>query len=163
MKNILLFITVLISLSSYSQNLNFNQIYTLKGKNIAQAEEFLTSKDWSFTGSENGIVDFSYGQTSYGNTAESYISLYLNNLTSNIDWVEIQIVKKEKYNDFINSIKNDNYKLLDSKLSDDGSIIKFYQNNSSTIRIKIIDTKKDQIKTVYLFMIVPLEDYKHIE
>lgn len=156
----LLFITLVSNL--YSQNLNLSQLLSLRNKNIAEIEEFLTAKNWNFIGVENETVTFSYNQSDYDSKAESFVNIIS---IGSHNWLRIQIHRKEKYSEYLNVIKSYGCKLIESKMTEDGNILKTYQGKSTTFIIELSSNEADygSVKTLYLITIIPNEDYIYWE
>ena len=158
---------LLFSLTSYSQNLTIDEVVALRKKNIANVEEFLTAKNWSYIGSNApqsgnlGNARFAYGKSNYDDKAEAFIK-YLYSETTGRKRISLQIHKKDKYNLYLARIKTLGCKLIKSKISDNG-IEKIYQGATTTF---IIDVKTQSeeyssaTKTIYHFFIIENSDYE---
>ena len=158
---------LLFSLTSYSQNLTIDEVVALRKKNIANVEEFLTAKNWSYIGSNApqsgnlGNARFAYGKSNYDDKAEAFIK-YLYSENTGRKRISLQIHKKDKYNLYLARIKTLGCKLIKSKISDNG-IEKIYQGATTTF---IIDVKtqseefSSSTKTIYHFFIIENSDYE---
>ena len=157
----------LFSLTSYSQNLTLDEVVALRKKDIANVEEFLTAKNWSYIGSNApqsdnlGNARFAYGKSNYDDKAEAFIK-YLYSENTGRKRISLQIHKKDKYNLYLARIKTLGCKLIKSKISDNG-IEKIYQGATTTF---IIDVKTQSeeyssaTKTIYHFFIIENSDYE---
>jgi len=164
MKKIILGIILLVSNSLMSQNLSLEQVLSLQKKDLIGVEEYLSAKDWSLleiekeTNETLGTVTFAYNKSSYGDKAESFLYYLYSDTRSR---VSIQVHDKNKYNEYLKSVKTLGYKLIASKMEED-TIDKVYQNNSTTIIISI--TAKDNYgttSTVYSYFVVSNDDYDY--
>ncbi|MEM0543810.1 hypothetical protein WFZ85_14410 [Flavobacterium sp. j3] len=165
MKKLYILSLSLLGLISFSQNLTLDDLISLRKKKLANLEETLTLKGWSFIkgnepGYENlGKATFAYKQSSFEDKAESFIN-YIYSETSTTKRINIQMHKKDKYNLFLTRIKSLGCKLLDSKI-DGGNIKKVYQGATLTFMISISTQKDDfsSTSTVYHFLILENSDY----
>lgn len=127
------------TLSLSAQNLTLSQILDIKKKDLGNAEEFLTAKGWEFLSAEEptntsfGSATFTYKKSNMSSLAESFLTLYFSNFTDRTR-LSIQINKKSKYTEYMNSIKGYGCKLLSSNI-EDGNIIKVYRGATTTFRI----------------------------
>ena len=157
---------ILIYSLSFSQNLTLDELIGLRKRDLATVEEKLTLKGWSFIRGEEpengnlGKATFAYNKSSYEDKAESFIN-YLYSDISDRKRIDIQIVKKEKYNLFLARIKALGCKLIDSNISD-GNIKKIYQGATLTFIISIATQKEDysSTSTLYHFFVVENSDYR---
>lgn len=162
------FLILLIGITASSQNLTLSQALSVRKKNIAEAEEYLTQKNWSMIGAEAptpstyGILSFAFNKSDYDDKAESFISLYYVDENPDENRISIQVHKKEKYNEYINQIKEWGGKIYDSYI--EGKVFyKIYQGSTITY---IIDssTQKDNFSsssTIYGFFIMTNESFNY--
>lgn len=166
MKIKLTLVFILIYTLSFSQNLTLDELIGLRKRDLATVEEKLTLKGWSFIRGEEpqsgnlGKATFAYNKSSYEDKAESFIN-YLYSDFSDRKRIDIQIVKKEKYNLFLARIKALGCKLIDSNISD-GNIKKIYQGATLTFIISIATQKEDysSTSTLYHFFVIENSDYR---
>jgi hypothetical protein len=167
-KIIITFLILLIGITASSQNLTLSQTLSIRKKNIAEAEEYLTQKNWSMIGAEAptsstyGSLTFAYNKSDYDDKAESFMWLYYSDDNPNENRISIQVHKKEKYNEYINQIKKWGGKIYDSYI-EEKVFYKIYQGSTMTY---IIDssTQKDNFsssKTIYGFFIMTNESFKY--
>jgi hypothetical protein len=122
-----------------SQNLTLNQLLELKKKDIGNAEEYLTERGWEFFNAEEPTFDtmgkalFTYNKNEMSERAESFLT-FLYSEYSERTRISIQINKKMKYTEYINSIKSFGCKLISSKIKD-GEIVKIYRGATTTFKI----------------------------
>ncbi|CAM1342182.1 hypothetical protein [Tenacibaculum amylolyticum] len=169
MKNILtLILFTLVTIPSISQNLSLKQLITVRKKNMAEAEEYLTLRNWSFISAESATTDkygglsFAYNKSKFNDNAESFIWLYFSDSENYPNRLSIQIHKKEKYNEYITQIKKWGGKIYDSYIEDD-VFFKVYQGSTITYIIST-STQKDDFSsssTIYSFFILENDDFKH--
>lgn len=157
---------ILIYSLSFSQNITLDELISLRKRDLANVEEKLTLKGWSYISGEEpqdgnlGKATFAYNKSAYEDKAESFIN-YLYSDISDRKRIDIQIVKKEKYNLFLARIKALGCKLIDSNISD-GNIKKIYQGAKLTFIITIATQKEDysSTSTLYHFFVVENSDYR---
>lgn len=150
---------------SYSQNLSFDQVLNLRKNNLAQVEEYLSSRGWSFlegaasTDSTLASATFTYKRSTYEDKAESFL-LFVSSSDNSSNRVRLQVVKKDIYELYLARIKALGCKLIKSEIVD-GGIIKVYQGATTTIKINILTDKDEDYstKTAYLFFILDNYDY----
>jgi len=152
--------------SAECQNLKLDQLLSLRKKNLAQVEEYLTSQGWAFLGATEpsvlylGKASFAYNKSTFDDKAESFITyVYSNDFERKR--IGIQINKPSIYNSFLARVKSLGLKLISSEVVD-GNIQKVYQGQTLTILISI-SCEKDSLygstKTIYNFFIVDNKDY----
>lgn len=166
MNKIFTLVLILIYSLSFSQNLTLDELISLRKKDLATVEEKLTLKGWSYIRGEEpqignlGKATFAFNKSTYDDKAESFINYFYSNLFER-KRIDIQIVKKEKYNLFLARIKALGCKLIDSNISD-GNIKKIYQGATTTF-ILTISTQQDDFQstnTVYHILVIDNTDYR---
>jgi hypothetical protein len=166
MKKILFTIIILFPLTIFAQNLSFEQVLSLRTKTLSNLEEYLTSKKWEMLEAtepnENtmGSVDFAYNKSRFDDKAESFINFYYSNGSTKNNRLTIQVNKVSNYNLYLAKIKSLGYKLQRSYV-EEGDLIKLYQTNNMTIRIRT-STQSDEFsstRTTYSFFILPTSSY----
>lgn len=167
MKNIFILFLLCFSVTNYSQNLSLEEIMNLRKLDVANVEERLSTKGWSFLSSEEGteksmgVVDFAYNKNSYNDTADSFLTYYFSNYTG-FSRVSLQVHNLIKYNTYLARIKSFGCKLIASNISD-GSIQKVYQGATTTFMVTTSTHKEDfssATKTLYRIFIVENSDYE---
>lgn len=169
MKRILIIILfALIAIPASSQNLSLQQLLTVRKKNMAEAEEYLTQRNWSLINAESPTTDkygglsFAYNKSDFNDKAESFLMLYFSDSENYPNRLNIQVHKKEKYNEYIAQIKKWGGKIYDSYIEDD-IFFKVYQGSTMTYVIST-STQKDDFSsssTIYNFFIAENEDFKY--
>ncbi len=169
MKRILtLVLFVLIAIPASSQNLSLQQLLTVRKKNMAEAEEYLTQRNWSLFSAESptddkyGELNFAYNKSDFNDKAESFLFLYFSGSDDYPNRLSIQVHKKEKYNEYVTQIKKWGGKIYDSYIEDD-AFYKVYQGSTMTYVIST-STQKDNFSsssTIYNFFIAENEDFKY--
>ena len=158
---------LLFSLTSYSQNLTLDEVVSLRKKNIASVEEFLTAKNWSYIGSNAaqfgnlGNASFAYSKSNYDDKAEAFIDYYFSENTGRRR-ISLQVHKKDKYNLYLARIKYFGCKLIKSKISDNEKK-KIYQGATTTFIIYVKTQSEwysSATKTIYHFLIIENSDYE---
>ena len=157
----ILFLLLIIPCFSFSQNLSMSELLSLRKNNIGLIEEYLTSKKWNFIGSDDLMINFSYNQENYGKAAESFIKIYYYQDDSNLNWLSIQIHKKEKYTEYLNALKSFGCVLIDSKVKD-GKLVKTYQGKTLVFEVSLEENNESysNVKSIYNIFILPIEEYR---
>ena len=169
MKRILTIVLfVLIVIPASSQNLSLQQLLTVRKKNMAEAEEYLTQKNWSLINAESptddkyGGLSFAYNKSNFNDQAESFLLVYFSGSEDYPNRLNIQVHKKEKYNEYVAQIKKLGGKIYDSYIEED-TFYKVYQGSTMSYVIST-STQKDKFSsstTIYNFFIAENEDFKH--
>ncbi|HQW11554.1 MAG TPA: hypothetical protein PK076_00970 [Saprospiraceae bacterium] len=159
--NKILFVLLIIPFFSFSQNLKMSEILEIRGKDIGQIEEYLTAKKWNFIGSEKNNINFSYNQEIYGSKAESFLKVYFISDNSSLNWLSIQIHKKEKYIEYLNDIKSFGCKLIKSEIKE-GNLVKTYKGKTLIFEITVSDNKNSfsNVKSFYDIFVLPIGEYE---
>lgn len=167
MKNIYILLLFCFSLTNYSQNLSLEEVMSLRKLDVANVEERLATKGWSFLSSKEGteeslgVVDFAFNKRAYDDTADSFLTYYFSNYTGRTR-VNLQVHNLIKYNAYLARIKSYGCKLIDSSISD-GSIRKVYQGVTTTFMVSVGTQKEDfssTSKTTYQIFIIENSDYE---
>ncbi len=170
-RKLIIILMILVGIPATSQNLTLSQILSIRKKNISEAEEYLTQRNWSMIKAEAptsdtfGELTFAYKKSEYNDKATSFISfLYSDNEGNRIT---IQINKKEKYNEYISQIKKWGGKIYDSFVKEK-VFRKIYQDSTMTYStmtyIVQSSAKKDNFsssKTIYGISIMTNEAFKY--
>lgn len=165
MKHLLLALALLISNSVLSQNLTLAQILEIKKKDLGNAEEYLTSKGWEFLEAEEPTYDklgnatFTYNKSDMSSRAESFLTFFYSNYSDKTR-ISIQVNKKIKYTEYINSIKGYGCKLINSKV-EEGKIVKIYRGATTTFEVTSSTSSNfyNEETAVWFIFIVSNEDY----
>ncbi len=163
MRKIILGLVLILSNMIIAQNLNLEDVLSLQKKDLIEVEEYLSAKDWNFIEGKKesdeifGSAIFAFNKASSGDEAESFIHYYYSDIIKRIN---IQIHKKEKYNLFITTVKELEYKAIASKM-EDNQINKVYQNKSTTIIFSISSSKNESYSTstIYACFVLSNDDY----
>jgi hypothetical protein len=167
MKKTFIFLLFCFSVTNYSQNLTLDELISLRKKDIANVEEYLTTKGWEFLSSNEGIdgafnkASFTFNKSPYDDKADAFFTYLNSNITGRIR-VNFQVHKLEKYNAYLARIKSYGCKLIDSSISD-GEIKKVYQGATTTFIVSV-ETQKEKYssstKTTYQIFIIDNSDYE---
>ncbi len=134
-----LFIIILACNTSFAQNLSLVQLLELRKKELGNAEEYLIAKGWEFSEAEQptdgklGKATFTYKKDDMSDRAESFLTYMYNDYFSTTR-ISIQVNKKIKYTEYVNTIKSLGCKLISSKV-EDGDLIKVYRGVTTTFKI----------------------------
>lgn len=137
MKKLLFFTFLSFNSFIFCQNLSLSQLVELRKKDLGNAEEFLTAKGWEFLDGDDaglekmGRITFTYNKSEMSSRAESFLDFYSGKYSNR---VHIQVNKKVKYNEYINSIKGYGCKLISSNI-EDGNLVKIYRGATTTFEV----------------------------
>lgn len=159
---ILLFICVF---NVHSQNLTLAEILEVKKKDLGNAEEYLTAKSWEFLDADEptdetlGTARFTYNKSYMPDFAESVLTFFYSS-DSNKTRINIQVNKKNKYIEYLNSIKGYGCKLITSKV-EDGKIVKIYRGATTTFEVSssITTNLHNEKIVVWQIFILSNDDY----
>lgn len=162
---LLTFAFLLISNCVLSQNLTLAQILEIKKRDLGNAEEYLTAKGWEFREAEEptndklGNATFTYNKSDMSDLAESFLIYYYSSYSDKTR-ISIQVNKKLKYNEYINSIKGYGCKLINSEIKD-GRIVKVYRGATTTFRVSSSTSSNfyNEETAVWFIFIASNEDY----
>ena len=162
---LLVFAFLLISNNFVAQNLTLAQILEVKKKDLGNAEEYLTAKGWEFLEAEEPTFDklgnatFTYNKSDMSSRAESFMTFYYSGYSDKTR-ISIQVNKKIKYNEYINSIKTYGCKLINSKV-EEGKIVKIYRGATTTFEVTSSTSSNfyNEETAVWNIFIVSNEDY----
>jgi hypothetical protein len=166
MKKLLtIIVCILVYNNAVSQNLTLAQILEIKKKDLGAAEEYLTAKGWEFKEAEEPSIDklgnatFTYNKSDISDGAESFLTFYYSD-NSDVTRIWIQVNRKIKYNEYINSIKSYGCKLINSKI-EDGKIIKVYRGATTTFRVTSSTGSNyyNEEKAIWIIFLVSNDDY----
>lgn len=166
MKKILFFILFSFGFSCYSQNLTLEEIVSLRKKDLANVEEFLSDRGWSFiSGSEAadgvmGRASFAYNKNQYNDFAESFFAYFYSSSGDEYNRILLQISTQPKYNLYLNKIKSYGCKIIKSRIVD-GEVEKVYQGKTTTFIIKISTQKGDYNTTKTLYELVIMDNFEY--
>ena len=156
---------LLISNNFVAQNLTLAQILEVKKKDLGNAEEYLTAKGWEFLEAEEptseklGNATFTYNKSDMSSRAESFMTFFYSSY-SNKTRISIQVNKKIKYTEYINSIKSYGCKLINSKV-EEGRIVKIYRGATTTFEVTSSTSSNfyNEETAVWNIFIVSNDDY----
>lgn len=168
MKQLLLFIFAVITCNStMSQNITLNELIQLRTKDPVDLEEFLSKKQWVFIGSTSpdydsdklGIIDFAFEKNSFSDKAKAFLSYYYSDV-SDTKRVNLQFHNKNKYLEYLESVKKFNPSLHDSTISGN-SITKVYRGKTTTFEFGIArnSSSYDNVVEIYTLFITNNDDY----
>ncbi|GGE97643.1 hypothetical protein SAMN05443634_106197 [Chishuiella changwenlii] len=165
MKKYFTFLFFCFSIIIFAQNLTLSDLLALRKKDIAEVDEYLTNKKWSFLEAEEpsdeilGSLTYAFGKSNYDDEALSFIKYYYSNY-STTKRIGIQIHKSSILNVFVNQIKSWGGKLYNSYV-DDGAIIKIYRGSTMTYKVHTDTQSSDYggTNTIYTLVIYTNEDF----
>lgn len=170
----IIILSYIFSSSLYSQNLTIDELASLRKNGFANAEEFLSGKNWTFlegrkpTPDKLGSAVFAFNKGEYNDKSKSFLDFLYNN-TENETICEHRIVlqffDRAKYNSYINRFKTLGCNLIKSEI-EDGNIIKIYQGATTTFKTTILTEKNEMgaTYTIYKLFILSNVDYSlHFE
>lgn len=164
MKKIFTLFLIFTSFFCFSQNVTLNELLSLRKKDVAGVDEYLTTKKWEFIEAEEpgskslGMLSYAY-KKNYDDTAESFLNYFYSDY-SGMNRILIQISNKSVLNSYINQIKAWGGKLYNSYV-EDGNIVKIYRG--STITYKFLTSIQDNNfggrQTIYILSIYTNDDF----
>ncbi|MGV0948210.1 hypothetical protein ACTS9U_07025 [Empedobacter falsenii] len=163
MKKIFLLFTILLSFSTFAQNLTLSDVLAIKKMDLGDADEFLSKKGWEYLSVDEyenyNTVGYTYNKSYFEDKAESFF-YYSYSTIFDRKMIGIQIHKKEKLNSYINQIKAWGGKLINSYV-EDGVVIKIYQGSTMTYIIKTSSQTNDYDarQPIYYITIMSNEEY----
>ncbi|MBE0662821.1 MAG: hypothetical protein IH597_10150 [Bacteroidales bacterium] len=164
-KFILLLLFVLVNVALPAQNLSLAQLLEIKKKDLGNAIEYLTLEGWEFFEAEAptngglGKVTFSYNKSALSSTADSFFIYYYTSFPD-MTWISIQVSKINKYNEYINSIKEYGCELISTEVKE-GRILKEYKGENMTFLVEIGKTTNhfDEETAVWHLWVFSTADY----
>lgn len=151
----------------FSQNLSLSELLSIRKKDIAEVDEYLTAKKWKFINAEEptderlGSLTYAYKKNYYDNTAESFLNYFYSDY-SGISRVSVQIHNNSILNTYINQIKAWGGKLHNSYV-DNGDIIKIYRGSTMTYKI-FTSTQNNTFggtQSIYTLIIYTNDDFDY--
>lgn len=146
----------------YSQNLTMDELVSLRKKNLASADEYLSNKNWSYFDSNKEenltLVTYTYKRSLYDDKAESF--LYYANYFGYVS-ITIQVHTTIKYNEYLNKVKSYGAQLVDTHVTDEG-ISKVYRGKTVTFKITTSTQERGYemgTSTIYKFSLYDNEMY----
>ena len=149
--------------SANAQNITLDNLVNLRSKNLAEVEEYLSMKNWSFLKTTNETtlknVIFTYNKNDYSDYAQSFIT-YMYSDYDDPSRIYMQLNNKDIYNEYISRLKSFNCKLVESSAVD-GNVVKVYQGKTTTFVVTIMMSDDDnQTKNnLYTFYIMGNSDF----
>lgn len=162
------------ALNAHSQNLTIDELASLRKNGFANAEEFLSGKNWTFlegrkpTPEKLGSAVFAFNKGDFNDKSKSFLDFLYNNTESEAiceHRIVLQFFDRSKYNSYINRFKTLGCKLIKSEI-EDGNIIKIYQGATTTFKTTILTEKNEMgaTYTIYKLFILSNVDYSlHFE
>lgn len=168
MKRYILIIVVFCSFMLNAQNVSMKELLSMQEKEMGEVEEELTSKGWKYIGGQEGnsesrkYIAFSFGNLKFDfkNKEHEYSMVYYgfsNNGKSKR--IAIEISSLSKYSQYLDEIKQSGYKLLNSDIGKNGTLRKIYQDDSTTIVVKVTTKTEEYNVTLYKIIICSTDDY----
>lgn len=163
MKKIFFLICVFYSISNlYSQNITLDELISLRKKDLAEIEEFVSNKNWAFL-SANEITDdkmgkaiFTFNKSIYNDSAECFLTYLYSDTRTRLN---LQFINKDQYNRYISRLKTLGSQLILSKVKAN-RIIKTYQIAKTIIQVTISSKNENNISEIsYAIFIITNEDY----
>ncbi len=164
-KTILIFILFQSTFQLFGQNLTMSQIVELRKKNLSEVEEFLTKKGWEFFNAEEKsylqlpTVTFTYKKDYMSDRAESFLNYNYDDYPDSYR-ITIQVNDKDKYIEYLNSIKGYGCKIISSKVVNN-EIIKVYRGATTTFEVHSRTSKNyyNYDTAIWLFILFSNQEY----
>ncbi|MEL6811251.1 MAG: hypothetical protein AAFP76_07950 [Bacteroidota bacterium] len=146
MKYLFVLWALMVSAVGYSQeslDLTIEQLSEVCDDSLGEVEEYLTSNNWFFFEAKDeeedryGNAKFVYGVPNYNSSKPArYFITYHYSEAQNAEAVELIFRNKQLYDSLNVQIKNQEYKLIDSK-TQNKKIIKVFKRKSQIIQVTI--------------------------
>ncbi|WP_431244662.1 hypothetical protein ACQ9BO_10545 [Flavobacterium sp. P21] len=163
-KFIFLVLLLLYANNFYCQNLTIDELIDLRKSDVAEVEEFVTQKNWTFLSAnapqynEMGTATFTFNKSNESDRAESFLT-YAYSGTGKANRLNLQFSNQEKYNSYLNRLKILGYDFVVSKVQND-SIVKLYLGKGLTIEVTVSSKNENNItRTSYNILITASDDY----
>jgi hypothetical protein len=125
----------------------------------------LTAKGWEFFEASEpawdkmGSVIFIYNKNYITMTAESFLTFFYSKFSDN-KRVKIEVHKKEKYTEYVNTIKGYGCKMISSRV-ENGRIVKVYRGATTTFEIQTESSENiyNEETAGWSFFIASNDDY----
>lgn len=141
----IIILVILLSCTSYSQNIDFDDVYLLKNKKPIEIEEYLKTKGWYIfselnpTENTDGIKVFGLeNEQNRSNdfaTLESFIN-YNFSIDLNFTSIEIMTGSERIYSSFLKKIDNVGYKIKSNRTLENETI-QIFNLDENVIQMKI--------------------------
>jgi hypothetical protein len=150
----------------FGQELNLDELISLRGQGLASVEEYLTNKGWQFLNSKEpepkgfGELKFSYGQHKYDERADAFFTYYYKPNDLKTNQIIYKIEEPSVYLSLVNRAKGLGYTLNNSTIIGK-QFVKIYEKDTSVIYF-ITESEKDGIgnKPVYEIQFLHSSTYK---
>ncbi|KAF2335103.1 hypothetical protein [Flavobacterium daemonense] len=146
----------------YCQNLTLDELIDLRKCDVAEVEEFVTQKDWTFLSAnapqhnEMASATFTYNKSDTNDLAESFLTYAYSDTTNRLN---LQFANKDQYNSYVNRLKILGYDFIVSKVQND-AIIKLYLGKGLTIELTVFSKNENNITTTtYNLLMTSSNDY----
>ncbi len=169
MKYKLIILFLFVFTISFSQNMTFEKILSIKNKNLSEVKKYLKNENWEIMHEhfskqfKFGDIRFSFDNKNPNREIPLFITFYYeaNDLVKNR--IEFEISNKTIFDDFLNQFKSLDFKFINSK-SDVNQTIETYKNETTTVEVKIIPIENyyGKQQTFYKFYIID-NNYKQTE
>lgn len=149
---------MLLSITSYSQNVTFEEVLKLSKFNLTKVEEYLGNKGWNYAGTSvdygKEFVVFNYGKSAFSDAAQSFI-LYKEGPPDGRNILIFQLNNVQRYNSIVSRLGSLKFKYYDSKV-ENGKIIKGYLREGCILLVTVSTGKDhfDSTRTLYSFTLM---------
>ncbi|WPO77187.1 hypothetical protein [Flavobacterium sp. KACC 22761] len=159
-----IFLVLLLSYANnfYCQNLTLDELIALRKSDVAQVEEFVTQKNWTFLSAnapqynEMASATFTYNKSATNDLAESFLTYAYSDTANRLN---LQFANKDQYNSYINRLKALGYDFIVSKVQND-AIVKLYLGKGLTIELTVSSkNENNSTRTSYNLLITSSNDY----
>ncbi|WP_322970680.1 hypothetical protein [Faecalibacter sp. LW9] len=164
MKKIFLLFTILLSFSAFAQNLTLSEVLAIKKMELGDADDYLSRKNWEYLGVEEldgfNVVNYAYKKSYYDDKAESFFKyIYFDSV--DIKLITIQVNSKEKFNTYINQIKDWGGKIINTYIKN-GDMVKIYQGSTMTYKTTTSTQQNefDATTSIYIIEILTNSEYE---
>jgi hypothetical protein len=161
MKIKFLILFLFIFFNSFSQNMTFVDILSLKDKNKSEVIKFLNEYNWEimhkhYSKEEKfGDIRFAFDNKSIDRQIPQYITFYHQNEKKENNRIQLQVLNKEKFDKYLTEFKSLDFEYI-TTIMDANQTKEIYKNNTTTIEVIIMPVnnyfgKQQTFYTFYIF------------
>lgn len=160
MKNKFLILFLFIFFSTFSQNMSFVDILSLKDKNKTEVIKYLKKNNWEILNKHYskehkfGDIRFAFDNKNTDKQIPQYLTFYHQNEKKENNRIQLEVLNKEKFDKYLNELKSLDFKFIITKV-DANQTKEIYKNKTTTIEVIImpVDNYFGKQQTFYTFYI----------
>ena len=144
---------LLISFSTFAQNLKILDLTKLRTANIGETEDYLYSKNWTLAdvkkiSDEIDEATFIYNKSKISERSESLLTISYVKNRPELNLLTFGIGTAQKKDIILGDLKVNGAVLINSKI-EDGEIVKVFKNNSEIFKLYTIKLDNDNNEKVF--------------